>query len=81
MKIAGTKTNVIVVIWEIADLVQHGVANLGVFHALKPLKFNKNGNIESEDFKLLYYYHNRLENYELDKAIQWNALKTVALPA
>jgi glycerol-3-phosphate O-acyltransferase len=61
--------------WDIHDLVEHGVANLGNYHALKPLKINKDGNILSEDFKLLYYYHNRLENYDLHKAIQWQSYK------
>lgn len=61
--------------WETKDLIKHGVANLGNYHALKPLKFNKEGNIESEDFKVLYYYHNRLENYDLHKGIQWQTYK------
>jgi glycerol-3-phosphate O-acyltransferase len=61
--------------WETKDLVEHGVANLGNYHALKPLKINKKGNIVSEDFKVLYYYHNRLENYDLHKAIKWKTYK------
>ncbi len=61
--------------WETRDLIIHGVTNLGNYHALKPLKINKRGNIESEDFKVLYYYHNRLENYDLHKAIQWKTYK------
>lgn len=61
--------------WETKALIEHGVSNLGVYHALKPLKINKQGNIISEDFKVLYYYHNRLENYGLHKAIQWNNFK------
>ncbi len=61
--------------WEIRDLIEHGVANLGNYHALKPLKINKKGHIVSEDFKVLYYYHNRLENYDLQKDIQWHSYK------
>ena len=61
--------------WETIDLIKHGVANLGNYHALKPLKINKKGNIESEDFKVLYYYHNRLENYDLHKSIQWKSFE------
>ncbi len=61
--------------WETRDLIKHGVANLGNYHALKPLKINKEGNIVSEDLKVLYYYHNRLENYDLDKSIQWKTFK------
>ncbi len=61
--------------WETKALIDHGVANLGIYHPLKPLKINKDGNIISEDFKVLYYYHNRLENYDLHKAIQWKSFK------
>ena len=61
--------------WETRDLIKHGVSNLGNYHALKPLKINKKGNIVSEDFKVLYYYHNRLENYDLHKSIQWHTFK------
>ena len=52
------------------DLVSHGVKNVGNFHARNPLKFNKDGNLESEDFNTLYYYHNRLENYNLQQIIK-----------
>jgi glycerol-3-phosphate O-acyltransferase len=48
-----------------------GMKNLGVYHNSKPLSLNKQGEIESQAFKLLYYYHNRLENYHLDRHIQW----------
>lgn len=51
------------------DLIKDGVLNVGNFHALNPLKFNKEGNLVSEDFNTLYYYHNRLENYNLQKKI------------
>lgn len=54
---------------ETEELVKHGVKNVGNFHALNPLKFNKDGNLVSEDFNTLYYYHNRLENYGLEKSI------------
>ena len=51
------------------ELIENGVKNLGLFHSRKPLKFLKNGQIMSEDLNTLYFYHNRLENYELDKVI------------
>ena len=54
------------------ELIRAGVKDLGVYHAQKPLIFNKKGKLISEDFKLLYYYHNRLDNYELEKQIKWN---------
>jgi glycerol-3-phosphate O-acyltransferase len=48
-----------------------GMNNLGVYHNAKPLYLTKKGEIESQGFKLLYYYHNRLEHYNLDKHIHW----------
>lgn len=59
------------------QLVKLGIELLGVYHTEKPLKSNKGSNrIESEDFKLLYFYHNRLENYNLDKAVKWEKFVT-----
>lgn len=54
------------------QLVRQGIEYLGIYHTQKPLMIKKGSNlIESEDFKLLFYYHNRLENYNLDKAVHW----------
>lgn len=57
-------------------ILEDGIHQLGVFHAKKPLKINKAGDLISEDFKLLYYYHNRLINFELESAL--NGLDTKA---
>jgi len=59
----------------VKDLVKDGVNRLGTFHALEPLKFDRKGRIVSQDFKVLYFYHNRLENYGLDKKLSWNKFK------
>jgi glycerol-3-phosphate O-acyltransferase len=53
------------------ELIRDGVSKLGIFHREKPLKFNKDGNIVSDDFRVLYYYHNRLENYGLAQKVNW----------
>lgn len=53
------------------ELIKCGVSDLGVYHAEKPLIFDKQGRLVSEDFKLLYYYHNRMDSYELEKHIDW----------
>ncbi len=55
------------------ELVQNGIANLGAYHALKPLTIDKSGEIISQDFKTLYYYHNRLTNYGLSKKVNWKS--------
>lgn len=56
-----------------SDVVRHGVKNLGVFHREKPLGFTRDGNIVSSNFRVLYFYHNRLKNYGLQKAVQWKS--------
>jgi glycerol-3-phosphate O-acyltransferase len=47
-------------------IIEHGIKNLGIYHAKRALTFHKDGTIVSEDMNLLYYYHNRLEGYELE---------------
>lgn len=54
-------------------LIRDGVKNLGVYHTEKPLTFTKEGDIVSSSFRVLYFYHNRLESYRLDKVVQWKA--------
>ncbi|HLF62285.1 MAG TPA: 1-acyl-sn-glycerol-3-phosphate acyltransferase [Saprospiraceae bacterium] len=53
------------------SVIKAGMKNLGVYHNTKPLTLNKKGEIESQSFKLLYYYHNRLDNYNLERHIHW----------
>lgn len=56
-----------------SEVVRQGVKNLGLFHKQRPLDFNKEGNIVSFDFRVLYFYHNRLSHYQLAKYVQWKA--------
>ncbi|MCB0637712.1 MAG: 1-acyl-sn-glycerol-3-phosphate acyltransferase, partial [Lewinella sp.] len=49
------------------DLLLHGISRLGNFHLNKPLRFNKQEQIISDSFKVLYYYHNRLQTYGFDR--------------
>ena len=55
--------------WEAEQLIRDGLSHLGTYHVAKPLRFNKNGDVISESFKLLYFYHNRLEHYGLEEKI------------
>ncbi|MCO5232740.1 MAG: 1-acyl-sn-glycerol-3-phosphate acyltransferase [Chitinophagales bacterium] len=54
---------------EMEDIIEHGIRNVGLYHTLSPIYRTKEGNISSEDLKLLYFYHNRLEGYGLQKCI------------
>lgn len=58
---------------DLDHIIKDGINNLGIFHPSKPLKFNKAGNIESQNFRILYYYHNRLSTYSLAKYVRWDA--------
>jgi glycerol-3-phosphate O-acyltransferase len=50
-------------------VIRHGLENVGIFHLKRPLLFNKEGNIITRDLNTLYYYHNRLVGYDLEKSI------------
>ncbi|MCB0705041.1 MAG: 1-acyl-sn-glycerol-3-phosphate acyltransferase [Saprospiraceae bacterium] len=49
------------------QVLTEGISNLGVFHPNKPLRYDKRNKIISEDFKLLYFYRNRLDNYGFEE--------------
>ena len=51
------------------DIIKHGIRNLGMYHAVRPIVMNKNGNIQVQNMNLLYFYHNKLIGYELEKHI------------
>jgi glycerol-3-phosphate O-acyltransferase len=55
--------------WDMEDIIEHGIRNVGMYHGTNPIERNKEGNITSKDMKLLYYYHNRLDGYGLHKCI------------
>ncbi len=43
--------------------VKYGLNNAGIYHNKKTLFLTKDGNVSSEDMKLLYFYHNRMTGY------------------
>jgi glycerol-3-phosphate O-acyltransferase len=50
-------------------VIKHGLENVGIFHLKRPLLMNKQGNIITRDLNTLYYYHNRLVGYDLEKLV------------
>ena len=54
---------------DLDDVIAHGLSNVGMYHAKRPLVKNQDGDLVSEDLNLLYYYRNRLEGYDLEKII------------
>lgn len=66
---------------DLDELIKDGISNLGIFHPQKPLKINKEGHIESQNFRILYYYHNRLSTYSLASHVHWDeAVSAFAKP-
>ncbi len=51
----------------ITNIINHGLKHVGMYHAKRPLIKNKQGNITTQSLSTLYYYHNRLMGYELEK--------------
>lgn len=54
---------------DVPTIIQHGIKNLGLYHAKRPLRYHKKNSTQlvSDNMNLLYYYHNRLEGYELER--------------
>lgn len=50
-------------------VIRHGLENVGILHLKRPLLLNKEGNVITKDFNTLYYYHNRLAGYDLEKFV------------
>lgn len=54
---------------ELDTVIHHGLENVGIFHLKRPILLNKKGNIITQDLTTLYYYHNRLTGYDLERFI------------
>lgn len=55
---------------DVPHIIEHGIANLGLYHAKRPLSLVDHETLQTEDLNLLYFYHNRLEGYELASYVQ-----------
>lgn len=54
---------------DVNSIITHGLKNVGLYNAKRPLIRNKAGNITTKSLKSLFYYHNRLDGYELEKYV------------
>ncbi len=54
---------------ELEEIIELGINNVCIYHTNLPILRNKAGNITSEDLKVLYFYHNRMLGYGLEKRI------------
>jgi glycerol-3-phosphate O-acyltransferase len=51
------------------EIIQRGLKNVGMYHVVRPITRNKDGKIITQDLTTLYYYHNRMDGYDLEKLI------------
>ncbi len=52
---------------DLDQVIELGISDVGMYHSKRPLLKNKQGNIITRDMNNLYYYHNRMDGYELEK--------------
>ncbi|MEM1327580.1 MAG: 1-acyl-sn-glycerol-3-phosphate acyltransferase [Bacteroidota bacterium] len=60
---------------DVSAILEDGIRRLGSYHPARPLKMNKQGEIISQSFPLLYFYHNRLTNYGFEEMIDWSKVE------
>ncbi len=54
---------------DVPSIIEHGIQNLGIYHAKRPLNLVNERSVSAENMNLLFYYHNRLEGYDLSSFI------------
>lgn len=54
---------------DLEAILKNGIENVNLFSSKKIIFLDSEGNLNSEDLKLLYFYHNRLKGYGLEKFI------------
>jgi glycerol-3-phosphate O-acyltransferase len=54
---------------DIDEVIDLGIMNVGMYHSKRPLMKNKSGHIVTQDLNNLYYYHNRMDGYDLERYI------------
>lgn len=52
---------------ELDDVIKIGLNNVGMYHDKRPLLKNKKEEIYTQSINTLYYYHNRLNGYDLER--------------
>ncbi len=55
---------------DIDKVIKHGLDNVGLYHATRPLIRRKDGKIAIQDMNKMYYYRNRLNGYGLEKHVK-----------
>ena len=58
----------------IDQLIEDGIYYLGTYHSESVLRI-QNDFVLTDNIKLLYYYSNRLEGYDLEEKIEWDTIE------
>lgn len=54
---------------DVDKIIEHGLKNVGMYHANRTLYRNKNGDLVSDDLNNLFFYRNRMDGYDLEKYV------------
>jgi glycerol-3-phosphate O-acyltransferase len=52
---------------DIVTIVNHAIENINIFSSKKIIFIDSDQNLNSEDLKCLFFYHNRLKGYQFEK--------------
>ncbi len=50
-------------------IIETGLNNVGMYHVARPIIMNNKGDIITQDLHTLYFYHNRMDGYDLEQYI------------
>jgi len=62
------------------EIIDDGIRHLGLYHPQKIVKKTKEGTYVADNFRLLYFYHNRLDSYALEDSVKWADLIDIHKP-
>lgn len=54
---------------QLDEVINLGLENVGMYHSKRPLLRSRTGHIITRDLTTLYYYHNRMDGYDLEEYI------------
>lgn len=60
----------------VEDIIARGIDSLGIYHGQDVLYIAK-GFLRTNSIKLLYFYHNRMQGYQLEDHIEWAPVKEI----
>ena len=59
---------------DLDTIIELGIKDCGIYHGERVI-YQTTDNLCTENLKLLFYYHNRLEGYKLEEELDWSKVK------